>query len=231
MNIEQTILLSLLNKPEKPPEVDTWTPLGIPISGTTECEVLLYLNYRRPPVYNGHKMEYFKEEPDTNGDYVMGMGLTIESTMENHLKSNPKVEFIGSQFNVRDLDDKWRGKLDFAVNIQGLGNGIIDCKGMSESVFKGFLNTPLKEFKLPYYVQIVSYIHILNVDWGAIAGVNRNNGDRHVQLVKRDETKEDFNYWRNRTWKIINAKSPRELTKSTDRCQFCKYNNVCNSNS
>lgn len=228
MNLNETILLTSISGNSKPKFVDMKPARGIYISGITACPRCLWLGINKPVEYNGVKLVYYNNVTDANGEYITDMGQSVEDTMERQLSRNKSIELIGKQVPLDDLDGKIRGRIDFAIHHEKLGIGILDAKGMSDKVFSRFLVTPtLKEFNISYYMQVAYYIHILDCEWGAIVGVNRSNGNIALKMISKEESKNDFEFYRNRSYKIIQAKSVNEVECDRNHCDYCIHQEAC----
>jgi hypothetical protein len=223
--ILEIALKSKICRPSKK-VVDDYKPWGISITQTMNCMRFNWINYNRPKEIDGYEFVYMKDDPyNYSGSLIVGMGYCVENIVAEFLKESGI--FISTQDKVRDLGNKWRGNLDYLVNLKPWGYGIGDCKGMSERKFQGFLERPLKEVMFDYYVQLTSYIHIMDVPYGFIVGVNRSNGKVEVRVITKEETKDDFLFYRGRVKQTLDAQSVYDLPIEEDKCHGCSNVPFC----
>jgi len=148
---------------------------------------------------------------------------------------------------------------DESINMKGNADLILDCSKLTPERFKGVRTTfdprflpkdgqiavaDMKsigqsawDFQLvkkgahPYYIiQIIIYIHILNVDYGLIIYENKNNSELQIYKVERNDKWWEIIKWQASTMMSMVADKklpPPRYEKSSYDCKGCEFKSLC----
>ena len=192
-----------------------------------ECDRALWYNFHwaKESKFDARMLRLFNrghlEEPRFIA-MLMSIGCTIKQVDEN-----------GKQYRI-----------SHGAFIGGSGDGIglgipdvpkgseclLEFKTHGEKSFLKLTKAGVRNAKPEHYIQMVLYMHKMNIDYGLYMAVNKNTDELHAEIIIRNDLMAEHYF--ERGMRIVHGSIPARISKepTTFGCRYCDFVDVCHNN-